>query len=247
MKNKVSIICAYNNKTILNDMLLASVKQQNYDNYELILIDTEEKQFLSASEALNYGASESSGDILVFIHQDITLTGNDWLSKMVAFSEDNDYGIAGVAGTDKKSKKFQVISTVKMGENRVNAVKYFKKITEAATLDECVLIIKKKSFLKFDNYGNTWHFYGVEYSLRMQENGEKVVLFPLDIYHLSSGYSLNYNYFDTLKIVAKKHKDFKIIKTTMGYFKNTWILKYQIIYRKAKLFFKSLKRKKNEI
>ena len=71
----------------------------------------------------------------------------------------------------------------------------------------------------FDEYCSTWHLYAVEYSLRCHLRGEAVKIFPLDVYHLSPGWSLNKSYYATLKKVEKKYrKQFSHIYTTMGCF-----------------------------
>ena len=63
----ISIICPVTNNEILK-MLLNSIKKQDYTNYELIILDSKELNFKSASQTLNYGVSKASGDILLFCH-----------------------------------------------------------------------------------------------------------------------------------------------------------------------------------
>lgn len=53
----ISVICAYNNETILENFLLRSLTQQ-VSEYELILMDTR-NSFKSASAALNSGANDA--------------------------------------------------------------------------------------------------------------------------------------------------------------------------------------------
>ena len=52
-----SVICVYNNEEMLNEILLSSLKNQNFE-YELILVDNTKKQFSSAAKALNFGACQ---------------------------------------------------------------------------------------------------------------------------------------------------------------------------------------------
>ena len=68
----ISIICVFNDKKVLNECLLESLKNQTA-NYELILIDNTNRKFKSASEALNYGAKKAKGNYLMFVHQDMFL------------------------------------------------------------------------------------------------------------------------------------------------------------------------------
>ena len=89
----ISIICPVTNNEILK-MLLNSIKKQDYTNYELIILDSKELNFKSASQTLNYGVSKASGDILLFCHQDIEFLETNALSKIVEYSSKYDFGIA---------------------------------------------------------------------------------------------------------------------------------------------------------
>ena len=77
----ISVICAYNNKEILDNYLLKSLKDQTKD-YELILIDNTKNKFKSAAEALNYGGNNAKEKYLMFIHQDINLCSNKFLEEL---------------------------------------------------------------------------------------------------------------------------------------------------------------------
>ena len=68
----ISIVCVFNDKKVLNEYLLESLKNQTA-HYELILIDNTKNKFKSASEALNYGAKNANGNYLMFVHQDVYL------------------------------------------------------------------------------------------------------------------------------------------------------------------------------
>lgn len=240
----ISIICPFNNKNILQ-MLLESLKNQDYNNYELILVDTIKEGFKSAAAALNYGSSKANGDILLFVHQDVELLENNILSKIEEYCHNYEFGIAGVAG--KKVEDEGCMTSVVVGKNRKPGGKFITtKVTKTQTLDECMFIIKKDKFRGFTDYGNTWHFYSVDYSLMCIENNEDVLLLPLKIYHLSPGYSMNYNYYDTLKKVAKKRNTIKVIATTCGTFKNNSFLPLKCLYYKFKLFVKRLLKIKND-
>lgn len=235
----ISIICASNNKEILNNMLIKSLKMQTFNDYELIVIDAKEYNFKSASQTLNYGAIKAKGDILVFIHQDILFLNENCLEQIVKLSNSYEFGIAGVAGTTGKNK-FEVSSSVTIGKNHRQAGKKNYSIIEAYTLDECLLIIKKDKFLFFKDYGPTWHFYGVEYSNRSYYANEKVLIFPIEIYHISDAKSLDYSYFNTLKRYAKENKSIKIIRTCCGYFSNNLLLPFYCVYRKLKIWIKKI-------
>lgn len=230
----ISVICACNNQEILNKMLIPSLKKQSITNWELIVINTKEEGLTSASAALNSGADRSSGDILLFAHQDIEFLQTDILERIEKYSSDYEFGVGGVAG--RALSEPYVYSSVIHGKEREPAGIKITEPRSTDSLDECIFFMKKESFKRFDDLGDTWHFYAVEYSQRCKLNGEKVMLFPLEIYHLSPGWSLNNSYWKTLKLVAKKYKGkLKYIITTMGIFRNDASLPLHIAYRKLKM------------
>ncbi len=230
-KNKrISVICACNNDDVYNRMLLSSLQKQTYDNYEVLKLDAKRMGLDSAAAALNYGASISNGEILVFVHQDVEFLDEKALSELAEYCEKYDFGIAGVAGATVGG---EIYSSVTNGFDRVQAGKRITGMTAVDTLDECLLIVKKSQFVGFIDYGS-WHFYGVEYSLRCKNANKKVMLFPISVYHLSPGWSLDKTYWITLKKGAKAHRECKVIPTTMGQYKNNALLELNIFYRRIK-------------
>lgn len=232
MENKtVSVICVSNNRKILMEVLMNSLAKQTVDDFETIVVDTKEKSFTSAASALNYGATLANGDFLVFVHQDVEVSA-EFIEQVITLCNQYEFGIAGVAGTTFE-EKFAVYSSVKDGKEKKQVGIINKTVREVYSLDECVLIVKKKEFHGFSNLGNTWHFYGVEYSIECNKQGKAVLLFPLPIYHVSNGMSMDATYFHTLLVVGRKHKDLKIIRSCCGFFRNNWLLpmfcQYQII------------------
>ena len=98
----ISIICVYDNETILKDYLIKHLETQN-GNYELILVDNTSKKFHSAAKALNYGANNAKNEYLMFVHQDFDLTDDEWLKKAEKIIINiKDMGIAGIAGISKE-------------------------------------------------------------------------------------------------------------------------------------------------
>lgn len=238
----ISVICPYNNEDILNEMIVKSLEKQTFRDYELIFINTKIKKYKSAAEALNYGASVAKGEYLLFVHQDIEFLEENGLQQLNDFCQSNDFGVAGVAGATGATK-YQNHTSVVMGKDRRQAGQKLESIMEAYALDECLMIVKRDKFIGFRDYGQTWHFYGPDISLQMKSANEKVLLFPVWIYHLSAANSLNYSYFNTLLRFAKNHRDEKIIRTCCGYFHNNSILWFYCEYRKFKLFLKKLLKK----
>lgn len=235
----ISIVCASNNKEVLNNMLIKSLNNQTYSDYELIVVDAKVKGFKSAAETLNYGFSQAKGDIVVFIHQDVEFSTNDALEKIFRYSNENIFGIAGNAGAIG-DKEYLVTSSVIMGDDHRQAGRKLTEVMECYAVDEVMMIVKKDNFVGFDDLGNTWHLYGPEYSARCLKRGEKVLLFPIELYHASDAKSLDKTYFDTVVRYCKKNKDIKLVRTCCGYFKNNAFIGVYATYRKFKLKVKKL-------
>ncbi|MCK5160178.1 MAG: hypothetical protein KAQ99_01265 [Candidatus Aureabacteria bacterium] len=74
----ISIICVYNNETIMNDYLLKNLKGRTL-GFELIKINNTNNTFKSAAEAPNYGGKKAKGKYIMFVHQDVDLCSETWL------------------------------------------------------------------------------------------------------------------------------------------------------------------------
>ena len=211
-----SIVCVYNNKDILENFLLKSLKNQSRE-YELILMDNTNGKFNSAAEALNKGAKKAKGKYILFVHQDVDLSSINWLEKCESILDSiENLGIAGVAGRSKRVEF--AVTNIFDGIPPGPAGSEIEKPTEVQTLDECLVIIPKKIFkiIKFDEkVCDDWHLYTVDYSLSVNEKGYGVYVIPLFVYHRSKAFSFSENYYVTLKKLLKKHIKSKIVLTTV--------------------------------
>lgn len=114
---------------------------------------------------------------------------------------------------------------------------HINKVIKAQTVDECLFIIPKNLFnqLNFDEIScHDWHLYATDFSLSSKKLGYNTYIIPSYIYHLSSGYSLSEEYYNTLKLLLKKHKTLFFIRTVFGNY-NTIIPLY--IQRKLNPYF----------
>jgi len=238
----ISVVCVYNNKSILENYLLKSLKNQTV-NYELINLDNTQGKFKSAAKALNYGGEQAKGKYLMFVHQDVDLCSNIWLNEAEKMLDRlSNIGIVGVAG--RSENKEGVITNIKHGiPIRFAGKIQIRKPTEVQTVDECLIIIPKSVFnkLRFDEkVCNDWHLYSVDYSLSIKKLGYNVFVIPKYIYHLSSGFKpigklertlrgpLQRSYYLSLKKVLYKHKNYyEKIYTTCGICKTTYPLCFQ--------------------
>lgn len=213
----MSIICVYNNRSILEENLIGSLEKQGGD-YELILIDNRKNEFKSAASALNYGAEKARGDYYVFSHQDIYFSDENWINDTVKQLEKLEkIGIVGVAG---KTVDSIVRSNIKQGLDPVDVSPF--KISEAqkaSTLDECLFIIPRDVFKKHplnEEICDDWHLYAVDYVYEIKDCGFEAYIIPTVLEHRSKGASMSESYYTTLHKLQKKYLGRGLIRTCMG-------------------------------
>lgn len=215
----ISIICPSNSEETRKACLEASLKEQSCRDFELLSLDSEKLGLRGAAAVLNYGAARAKGEILLFVHQDITLLDPRALERVKEFCDTHEFGIAGVAGI--RDGEFRVYSSVVQGPDREQAGEPLTEIQRADCVDECLFFVKKKDFAPFADLGGVWHFYAVDYCLRCRLRGAPIYLLPIPVYHLSPGWSINSSYWDTLRKLGAAYRGrIKSIPTTMGTFKN---------------------------
>jgi len=233
----LSIICASNNKKILDECLGKSLKKQTYKDYELIVVDTKKYKYTGATDALMSGASEAKGDILIFVHHDVIMENENELNNIVEqINKIDDFGILGIAGAPYQ--KGTLVGNITNGDSKIHiSNEMISKPTEVQTLDEVMFIIKKDNLEKhpFNLDNKTWHLYAVEYCLLMKERNKKVLVIPSNIHHLSAGASMNNEYYKQLRKLCKQYgKKYKTINTTVGYwYTNKLVLELKILKRKV--------------
>jgi hypothetical protein len=227
--NLISVICCYNNKDILNNMLYNSIKSQSLD-CEFVPINNINNKFKSAAVALNYGASMSSGKYLIFAHQDIVLNDNLCLESLINYFNVNSQLIIGFAGRNEDSEVYtnmtHGVKHIYAGEKRVVGLK------EVQTLDESFIAISRELFNKYkfdEKTCDNWHLYTVDLCLTLREHNIKSYVVPCNVHHKSSG-MINKGYYDTLDKVVKKHKEtFDTIYTTCSIIRTSYT--YSLLYR----------------
>lgn len=250
----ISVICVYNDKKILDEWLLKSLKNQTVQ-FELITIDNTQGMFKSAAGALNYGGKEAKGKYIMFVHQDVDLTSNSWLEDAEKILESiPDLGIAGVAGMSEEYHPFgsRWRTIIQHGDppQMVSPMlsKPIQNPERVQTLDECLVIIPKSVFnvLTFDEkVCDDWHLYAVDYCLSVKKLGLGIYAIPIFIYHRSMGVHTFLGsqpipiyprgYYQTLEKVLKKHKNyFKRIYTTTGFWSTSYPLILQRIIQATK-------------
>lgn len=240
---KISLITVYNNLTLLNEMIDSAKKQLNVD-VEYILIDNREHQFLSAASALNHGANQATGDVLVFLHQDIEFETNYALKKIYDFANENKSVIFGASGVKRYTgkNKIHIYSAMWEGVDK-NGVEWKSKYNtldepiKCFTLDECLIACHRNcmKYVRFDDIVcDGWHLYAADLCLQAGLiDGLDVMVIPMDyVWHKSRG-TADETYLYAQNKLAKKYKGkYRIINTTNGYqFTNPFLRSMLNAYR----------------
>ncbi len=219
---QLNIVCVYNNKKKLNDLLIASLSKQKDCMYQLILVDNTNNQYDSACKALNYGCSQADGKYIMILHQDILFRNEYELKNIYDQCEKiKEFGVIGVAGRNEGLISHTLSSiTDRIPEQECSKYKV-TNLTECQTVDECLFIIKNNDFKQqhFDENNKSWHLYAVEYSIAMKLKGKSNYVIDSSIYHVSNALSLDDSYFKELLRFSRSIKYYnKIDKiyTTCG-------------------------------
>ncbi len=200
---KVSIITCVSRPDVYEKCLLASINdnRRNHD-IEIIPILNEDNRY-SASNALNIGIDVARSDLLVFAHQDVRLLYR-WFDRLVEVVDElpNDWGILGSAGIALNYGREDIgrwggalnTDTVAVGsvwdaDEKLGEPPYWdgqKDTTKVHCADECVLVLNKRTGLRFDSLFTGFHFYGVDLCLQARAAAYGVYCSHLPIIHYGS-------------------------------------------------------------
>jgi hypothetical protein len=219
-----SIITCISNADIYDQCLLQSInKMRNGYDIEIIPIINNDNRY-SASNALNIGIDVAKSDILVFVHQDVSLL-DDWfniLSSTIDLLPEN-WGMLGSAGISMEFTRYDIgnwggalkIDTIAVGtvygsDKSLDSAPYWdgeKNITQVHCVDECLMVLNKKTGLKFDPMFNGFHFYGMDMCLQARAAGYAIWGSHLPIIHYgkySASFSGDKKYWTYMRLLHHK-------------------------------------------
>jgi len=156
----------------------------------------------SLPEIYNKGLSESENEIVVFMHDDLILETTGLTSKINKLFESNpEFGIIGLAGTDKlesgtwwqnRENMFGVVGHVQKGKRHVNRYSkgQFNDVPKEVVIVDGLFIIVHKNRVKytFNEDFKGFHFYDLPFCVDNYINGVKIgVTTKIMVTHLSIG------------------------------------------------------------
>ena len=240
---RISLITVYNNQQLLNEMIASAKKQRNVD-IEYVMIDNMTNKFSSAASALNYGTDRATGDVFVFLHQDIEFEAENALERIYDFAIENKNVIFGAGGVTKRARKEKthIYSAMWEGVDR-DGIEWksqyvtLKEPLRCFTLDECLIACHSScmKYIRFDEETcDGWHLYATDICLQAGLNDKlDVMVIPMDyVWHKSRG-NVDEAYFNTQNKLAKKYRGkYKYIYTPNGFQYTNSIKRYFLnLYR----------------
>lgn len=166
-----------------------------------VIVYENDAQF-SLPELYNRGLTESKNDIVVFMHDDLIINAKNITPKIVKlFDKNPDFGIIGIAGTDKlttgkwwedRATMYGIVGHIQDKKRHVN--KYSKKtfpefVKEVVTVDGLFMMVHKKRLKHtFNEEFKGFHFYDLPICVENFMDGVKIgVTTKFDITHKSIG------------------------------------------------------------
>ena len=160
----------------------------SHPNTEILMYENDGE--MSLTQVYNKGLKESVNDIVVFMHDDLILETSNMTPKIVKlFEKHPEYGIIGIAGTDKltsgmwwqnRENMFGVVGHLHEGKRHVNHYSkgVFNDVLKDVVIVDGLFFMVRKSLLKkeFNEQFEGFHFYDISFCVENQFEGVKIGL-----------------------------------------------------------------------
>ena len=168
--------------------------------FELIAIDNRKNQYCICS-AYNAGIKKAKSSFLCFIHEDIRYLTKNWGELLLKKLQDKKIGVVGIAGTTLLSEdgiwysaqrpfvQGRVVHSFN-GKEQLDKYGTLERDCEVVVLDGLFLSCRKETAEKFrfnDVLFPGFHFYDIDFSLRVSQNFNNIVTYDILLKHFSGG------------------------------------------------------------
>jgi hypothetical protein len=175
-------------------------KMFSHPNTEILMYENNGE--MSLTQVYNKGLKESVNDIVVFMHDDLILETTNITPKVVKlFEKHPNYGIIGIAGTDKltsgrwwdnRENMFGVVGHIHEGKRHVNHYSkgVFNDVLKDVVVVDGLFFMVRKSLLKkeFNEQFEGFHFYDISFCVENYLECVKVGLTTkIGVTHMSVG------------------------------------------------------------
>ena len=199
-KNNEVVSVVISTRKIDDEYLKHVEKMFSHPNTEILIYENDGVN--SLTEIYNIGLKDSKNDIVVFMHDDLILETPNMTPKIVKlFEKHQDYGIIGIAGTDKltsgmwwqnRENMFGVVGHIHEGKRHVN---HYSKgvfndvLKDVVIVDGLFFAIHKGRIKKeFNEEFKGFHFYDISFCTENFLEGVKVGLTTkINVTHKSIG------------------------------------------------------------
>jgi glycosyltransferase involved in cell wall biosynthesis len=217
------IICSRSEQVLAK--VKASVELTIGIEFELLAIDNSQNKY-GICEAYNVGAQRAKYDLLCFMHEDIGFQTQNWGSIVADILSKPNAGVLGVAGNTlqpkapggwgwsgaKAAEKYLGVNVVHTAKGHTEST-YLnpagRNLVEAVALDGLWLCCRKSIWeeFKFDAVALPgFHFYDVDFSVRVASKYTNYLTFDILIEHFSHG-TFDRTWIKTALEYYKKKKD----------------------------------------
>ncbi|MGI9316899.1 MAG: glycosyltransferase, partial [bacterium] len=169
--------------------------------FEYIGIDNSSKKH-GLAQAYNLGGIQATSDVIVFVHDDVFFTTKNWGSILLSkFKQSTQLGMIGLAGTAYlqsrhpywvASKAPFIHGRVIHHGNQLRLSRYSGREQDqpVVAIDGLMMAVRRKVFAQHQFDPKTFdgfHFYDLDFSLRVSETDPVIVTQDILVKHLSSG------------------------------------------------------------
>ena len=187
-KNKETVSVVISTRKIDDEYLKHVEKMFSQPDTEINIYENDGVS--SLTEIYNKGLEDSKNDIVVFMHDDLILETPNMTPKIVKlFEKHPEYGVIGIAGTDKltsgrwwdnRENMFGVVGHIHEGKRHVNHYSkgVFNDVLKDVVIVDGLFFMVRKSLLKkeFNEQFEGFHFYDISFCVENQFEGVKIGL-----------------------------------------------------------------------
>lgn len=187
-KNNEVVSVVISTRNIDDEYLKHVEKMFSHPKTEILIYENDGE--MSLTQVYNKGLKESVNDIVVFMHDDLILETPNMTPKIVKlFEKHPEYGIIGIAGTDKltsgmwwqnRENMFGVVGHIHEGKRHVNHYSkgVFNDVLKDVVIVDGLFFMVRKSLLKkeFNEQFGGFHFYDISFCVENQFEGVKIGL-----------------------------------------------------------------------
>jgi len=187
-KNKESVSVVISTRVIDSSYVIHVKKMFSQPDTEILIYENDGDK--SLTQIYNIGLKESKNDIVVFMHDDLILETSNMTPKIIKlFEKHQDYGIIGIAGTDKltsgmwwqnRENMFGVVGHIHEGKRHVNHYSkgVFNDVLKDVVIVDGLWFAVRKSQIKkeFNEQFSGFHFYDIPFCVENYLEGVKIGL-----------------------------------------------------------------------